>query len=990
MDSAIDTACKAGHLFELSKNISSCLNKMVRIIGIVGNANEDVRKTKDTLALLQTEIETVRQSLHFNSRLPAGARPTPSPDDAISDLRDEIDEVTSMLSIINIDDIEKMPTIETTTLLSLRQKFDWAFKKDKVDSLVQKLENSKSGIISWITTLTLREIHAGVIGLGHRLSDFEMKKMLKFLCPNTEEQRDFHGDKVRLQEPRTCQWLPKEDEFKEWLEQAPFSFTPRKSIWINGIPGAGKTVLASFAVEEVRKHCHSVGYSYYYCLHSRNQEETVPFLKWTLRQLCFQMKSYVPQHVQKSFKAQHPLSLEDLMRDLSEVSEQYLKEQPPRRVYIIVDAVDESRERTNLVNTLIKIGTSDLFRNVSLLFTSRCEPDIQASMSTVEKHFPQISMSNSNVREDIRRYIKTSMAKHPNWRFWGDDFQKEIEAKVAVESKGMFRYAVCQLDVLKRMRNQQQIRDALRTLPKDLFATYERILTEIPEENKQFARTALALMCSDTKIPSAEILVSACLFKIPFGDIAAYNVLTLGEVCGCLVEISPMNRPKDGAFPPYEEEIHRVKLAHYTVKEFLFAPSTAQGPVAFFALSNETVRNTNLAVVFNGLSRFGLHLFSNVRVTRYEEYCLWKTEEALTSRRAAILRNDELLKMVLEALSSNSQHLVHLRKQPRAIVDVLKRKFPLWHKLVISWEIQPAEPQTKILANLVLVNLPDIAEKYLNDEKLFKGLPRKQQENCWRCDFKMKDRERENLLGFCIHPTRVRFLKLFANHNASFENEAECLYTAMKLFSDNNRFNAEHDTADILKTLVNTGANVDPKPRTAQNIPSKPARKINKEGFAFTPLQLAIWRLEDSWVEVLLEEGYADANATGTINGVIPSAWDDPDPANNDLKELREMGQQKPLTLCDEAEDCAEKRAILKHLQRFGAIKVEPANIGVDEGGDVFMADPNVIDLTRADEDDTLRASPSTNRPTNFDDENTRRINDMTLAQTEDSHYLRR
>src|SRR6185437_8727424 len=86
----------------------------------------------------------------------------------------------------------------------------------------------------------------------------------------------------------TSMWLLESAEWTNWLL---YDADSNKFLWIHGIPGAGKTILASFIIEQLKQHCNDateVGYSYYYCHNFNNQDEAGPFLKWIVGQLCRQ------------------------------------------------------------------------------------------------------------------------------------------------------------------------------------------------------------------------------------------------------------------------------------------------------------------------------------------------------------------------------------------------------------------------------------------------------------------------------------------------------------------------------------------------------------------------------------------------------------------------------------------------------------------------------------------------------------------------------
>jgi hypothetical protein len=204
------------------------------------------------------------------------------------------------------------------------------------------------------------------------------------------------------------------------------------------------------------------------------------------------------------------------------------------------------------------------------------------------------------------------------------------------------------------MSDRESIRRALETLPNDIFATYERILKEIPANDQAFAKTVLALICSDTaQIPTAEILVAACLNSVTLADIGKFSLVMLKTTCGSLISLSGLNKTPWSCFPRDNEEphrSHRCSLAHYTVKEYLFSTNIATGEAKYFALSNEIVGDIDLKVTFIGLGQFGLHrqVLANTanhrreRVSRYEEYCLRMTDKSLVSFRVDIIRSEDL------------------------------------------------------------------------------------------------------------------------------------------------------------------------------------------------------------------------------------------------------------------------------------------------------------------------------------------------------------
>jgi len=243
-----------------------------------------------------------------------------------------------------------------------------------------------------------------------------------------------HKERRAQQEPETCTWVTREDGVRNFL--APHrqpDDTSNRFVCIHGIPGAGKTVLASYVIEIAAANCKAHGYAYYYCLYSREQDETIPFLKWILRQLCWQTDKMVPSKIKEADDKSDGISKEDLLDCLEQVSSHY-----ENGVYIVIDAVDESKPRDNLVKVLTEIGTADRFWKVSLLFTCREENDIMMPINRLGKSCTRISMSNPNVREDVKRYVHNQLiAVHAFSKYFDAAVLAEVENQLTQKAKGM-------------------------------------------------------------------------------------------------------------------------------------------------------------------------------------------------------------------------------------------------------------------------------------------------------------------------------------------------------------------------------------------------------------------------------------------------------------------------------------------------------------------------------------------------------------------------
>lgn len=236
-----------------------------------------------------------------------------------------------------------------------------------------------------------------------------------------------HNRACELHEPHTGKWLTRSPEYAKWKNGS------IRFLWVHGIPGAGKTILASFIFEDVKLFCkdsalESAGWAYYYCYFGHKQDETPHLLRWVINQLCRQMNA-IPDEVRKLFTDGGSPQTRELVVALGAVLRNY------HRVYLVIDALDESLERHRILNLLVGILDDHLFDKLQVLATSRKEVDIERALLNLSA---DISLSNPYMDEDIRLYIQNTLRAHHKFSRWPEELQKEIETALVKGAKGMY------------------------------------------------------------------------------------------------------------------------------------------------------------------------------------------------------------------------------------------------------------------------------------------------------------------------------------------------------------------------------------------------------------------------------------------------------------------------------------------------------------------------------------------------------------------------
>ena len=150
-----------------------------------------------------------------------------------------------------------------------------------------------------------------------------------------------------------------------------------------------------------------------------------------------------------------------------------------------------------------------------------------------------------------------------------------------------FRWVVCQLDVIRECKKIRLLRRALKTLPKTLDETYERVLSKIPDDYVEDVRRVLqCLICGFEPLDIKEIaeIVAIDTAEPYYHPEDRYSTpRELLSVCSGLVSTRTSKR-RGGLFASPDFEIEELRLAHFSVKEYLVSDRVSLGPASRYKL----------------------------------------------------------------------------------------------------------------------------------------------------------------------------------------------------------------------------------------------------------------------------------------------------------------------------------------------------------------------------------------------------------------------
>ena len=182
-----------------------------------------------------------------------------------------------------------------------------------------------------------------------------------------------------------------------------------------------------------------------------------------------------------------------------------------------------------------------------------------------------------------------------------------------------FRWVVCQIDVIRECKKPNLVRRALKTLPKTLDETYERILSKIPDDYVEDVRRVLqCLICSFHPLDVREVAeIVAIDTAEPYYDpengySCPREVLS---VCSGLVSTRTSKR-RTSEYGDSELEIEELRLAHFSVKEYLVSERVNPGAASKYKLDEVSCHETLADLCISYLLQFKEEVYDRPSVTQ--------------------------------------------------------------------------------------------------------------------------------------------------------------------------------------------------------------------------------------------------------------------------------------------------------------------------------------------------------------------------------------
>ncbi|KAF4840502.1 Ankyrin repeat domain-containing protein 50 [Colletotrichum siamense] len=265
----------------------------------------------------------------------------------------------------------------------------------------------------------------------------------------------------------TWQWFLNSTGHQTWLSQA------GEKRLVLGVPGVGKSVLASVVLEDLRgrfRNDKSIGVVGLFCEVYKEEGITGKLIRSFLTQLRGPEKSDFTQVEEESNLPVDKMSMQDLLTG-SRLS----------RVFVVVDGLDLRARDTEFILWLLDIAGQP---KVSVLFTSRIIPTIHNALLD----FPIQDLRATEA--DISAYARKSLTTAMTSNIYPGQLE-ELEERTVTFAEGVFLFAKAHIDALKDSQRMEYLSNlALLQNSRAINDLYKNIMLRVRQSEMGNALSA--------------------------------------------------------------------------------------------------------------------------------------------------------------------------------------------------------------------------------------------------------------------------------------------------------------------------------------------------------------------------------------------------------------------------------------------------------------------------------------------------------------------
>lgn len=580
----------------------------------------------DVTALYNSVNNLVHILHHFEQRLKNPAHMDP---DAVNTALDNITSCREGLMRLEA----KLEKVKARGGSGTKDKLDrfsrramYPFKASTLAKLLEIVSELRDNLMSalgvlqldnaMLTAQKLDDISSGIAVLQETTVKFHLTTAIRDWLKAPDPSSNYNMA-LRKRESTTGEWFVLSSDFTAWQHE------PASVLWLHGGAGCGKTVLSSTIITATKLAAEKEGASavlyYFFDFNDPAKQQSYSLLVSLVQQLALRdsQAQLVLEHLYDALEGLHKPTHDRLLSTFQEM----IRSSTLNHVYLIIDALDECDEVEMLMDHILNRIVGWRLPQIHLLTTSRKHREIQARFDALSVH--PLPIENDVVDGDIRTFVTNQILRDHWWDKWNDNVRQEVTETLVQKANGMFRWAVCQLQEVRKSINVKMLKRLLSSLPRTLDDTYSRALENIDAEYINYAVRLFPWLCFSfrpTTLDEANEMLATKLGSHPGydEDELLNDPYDMQQVCLSLLTINtePVSE-MNSSFSTTGNAGAIIRLAHYSVKEYLVS-DRLRGSCRMFKVSEKEAHAMIAEVCIRFLLRFNQEdLWSLESVTHY-------------------------------------------------------------------------------------------------------------------------------------------------------------------------------------------------------------------------------------------------------------------------------------------------------------------------------------------------------------------------------------
>ncbi|CAM1508031.1 Fc.00g048790.m01.CDS01 [Cosmosporella sp. VM-42] len=433
----------------------------------------------------------------------------------------------------------------------------WLFQEKELRKRITSLHSFHNIFFDYLSTHTLTiatETHREVSGIRRR---DQCEKLLRWMEPSIETSKP-----APTPTPGTGRRFLYSERYRDWRDG------DTTTLWCQGPPGSGKSVLASIIVQDlVRRELGQSLVAYYFCDYAiRQQQDSISILQSLLRRLLDQVEATI---ISPIVKLQEDAKGEPTTKVLSEMIVTICKLVPS--TYLILDAPDELDDPKEIVALFNRFSAA----GCKVLISSRDTPDLRHALSTAN------TTRFEAMAEDVLLFLEHRFREegHHHLLSRGQDLLE----KVVERANGIFLLAKILVDKLLDMTTLAQMRKSMVKMPTTITEAFESSVKRIDAQSlarRELAYRVIAWITQSQRRLKVNELVHALAVEEDSDEFDEDNIPDVKLILRVCVGLVTKEATDDS-----------VGMVHTTAHEFFHArsPANARKDIASACLTYLTV-----------------------------------------------------------------------------------------------------------------------------------------------------------------------------------------------------------------------------------------------------------------------------------------------------------------------------------------------------------------------------------------------------------------